>query len=469
VLLIALDKKDDLPAYRQIARRIEALIETRAIGDGEILPATRRLARQLGVSRYTVCCAYQELWSRGFLVSTPGSYSRVRARAARVGDGGPRRRAPAAGSAGDLIDLGAYRLDESLFPMRDLRRALQRVSGDKNAGLLQYGDPHGWLPLRETIAARLSSHSTPAGPDNILITNGALHGLDLAFRLLSCKGGKVIVEEPTYKGALALSRFHGMTPLGVPLRDDGMDVDALRRRLGQKNIGFLFIIPTFQHPSGITTSQERRQSILSLCQSHGIPIVEDAFEEEMSCFGSIVLPMKSMDRDGSILSLGTFSKVLFPGLRLGWIAADPGRIEKLSALRAMSDDGGSMVMQAAMNELCLSGSYQKHLELVNRVYSRRMRTALDALSRHLSPCTATWTRPTGGYLIWLTLAPTGMSETELHSLLRAHGVDAEPGAGYFPQTSSRLHLRLSISTHAEDVLTEGIRRLGKALEKLDEA
>ena len=163
MLFIALNKKDPLPAYRQIARRIEELIETRAIGDGEILPATRRLARQLSVSRYTVCCAYQELWARGFLVSTPGSYTRVRARAAYARDGSSGRGAPVTGPTEGLIDLGAYRLDESLFPMRDLRRALLRVSGEENAGLLHHGDPHGYLPLRATIAARLCSHSIPAG------------------------------------------------------------------------------------------------------------------------------------------------------------------------------------------------------------------------------------------------------------------------------------------------------------------
>jgi GntR family transcriptional regulator/MocR family aminotransferase len=464
MLLIALDKKDHLPAYRQIARRIEKLIETEAIGEGDILPPTRRLARQLNVSRYTVYCAYQELWARGFLVSTPGSYSRVRARAAGVRIGRSEHEVSTTTPVDRLIDLGAYRLDEGLFPMRDLRRALQRVSRDENASLLHYGDPQGYLPLRETIASRLCSHSIPAGPENILITNGALHGLDLAFRLLAREGGRIIVEEPTFKGALSLSRLHGVTPIGVPLREDGMDEVVLRKRLGQRGLRFLFIIPSFQNPSGITTSQERRERILSLCEWRGLPVVEDAFEEEMSYFGSVVLPLKSMDRTGAVLSLGTFSKVLFPGLRIGWIAADRCRIEKLCAIRKLSDDGGNIMMQAAMNELCLSGSYQKHLELVNKVYARRMRAVLESLSCHIPPEKATWTRPCGGYLVWLTLESTSMSEAELRSRLRAQGVDAEPGSGCFPKAPARLHLRLSISTHTEEVLREGIRRLGKALE-----
>jgi DNA-binding transcriptional MocR family regulator len=160
-----------------------------------------------------------------------------------------------------LIDLGAYRLDHRLFPLRDLRRALLRASGDENAALLLYGDPQGYLPLRATIASRLCSHSIPAEPENILITNGALHGLDLSFRLLA--------------------------------REGGMDADVLRKRLRQRGLRFLFIIPSFQNPSGITTSRERRERVLALCESRGLPIVEDAFEEEMSCFGSIVLPLKS--------------------------------------------------------------------------------------------------------------------------------------------------------------------------------
>jgi DNA-binding transcriptional MocR family regulator len=183
----------------------------------------------------------------------------------------------------------------------------------------------------------------------------------------------------------------------------------------------------------------------------------------MSYFGSIILPLKSMDSRGSVLSLGTFSKVLFPGLRVGWIAADRGRIRRLCDIRGLSDDCGNTMIQAALNELCVSGSYQKHLELVNRIHTRRMRAALDALARHIPPEKATWTQPRGGYLIWLTLAPTGMSEAELHSRLRAHGVDAEAGSAFFTKAHPRLHLRLSISAHPQDVLEEGIRRLGKAL------
>ncbi len=465
MLLIALDSKDPQPAYQQIAHRIGELIETEVIGDGDVLPPTRRLARQLNVSRYTVCCAYQELWARGLIASTPGSYSRARANVARARASRARQAAAVASSSIDgLIDLGAYRLDEGLFPMRDLRRALQSVSGDEDAALLHYADPQGYLPLRQTIASRLRSHSIPAEPENILITNGALHGLDLSFRLLARDGGKIVVEEPTFTCALDLCRLHGATPIGVPLREDGMDTDVLRKRLGQRDLRFLFIIPSFQNPSGITTSQERRECILALCESRGLPVVEDAFEEEMSYFGSVVLPLKSMDRNGGVLSLGTFSKVLFPGLRIGWIAADRRRIEKLRAIRKLNDDGGNTLMQAAMNELCLSGSYQKHLELVNKIYSRRMRAVLDALSSSIPPEKATWTRPAGGYLVWLTLAPTNMSEAELRSRLRAQGVDAEPGSRCFTKAPARLHLRLSISAHREEVLREGIRRLGKALE-----
>jgi DNA-binding transcriptional MocR family regulator len=266
MLLIALDKKDPKPVYRQIARRIEKQIETGTIGVGEILPPTRRLARQLNVSRYTVSCAYQELWARGLLASAPGSYSRVRAKPAAARDDAVQGREtaekPAVTPADQLIDLGSYRLDQELFPMKDLRRALQRVTRDENAALLHYGDPQGYLPLRTSIASRLRSHSIPAEPENILITNGALHGLDLSFRLLARDGGKVIVEEPTFKSALELSRLHGVTPIGVPLGQDGMDVDLLRKRLGQKGLRFLFTIPSFQNPTGITTSQECRERIL---------------------------------------------------------------------------------------------------------------------------------------------------------------------------------------------------------------
>jgi len=232
MLLISLDKRDAEPAYRQIAGKIERLIETDVIGEGEILPPTRKLARQLDVSRYTVYCAYQELWARGLLTSTPGSYSRARARSkrtsARPADSAIRGTAK---TARGIIDLGSYRLDEKLFPIRDFRRAILRVTADNSRALLQRGDPKGYLPLRRTIAARLRSHSISAEAENILITNGALHGLDLCFRALASGGGKVIVEEPTFSSALDLCRLHGTAPIGVPLRDDGMDLGVLSRSI----------------------------------------------------------------------------------------------------------------------------------------------------------------------------------------------------------------------------------------------
>jgi DNA-binding transcriptional MocR family regulator len=467
MLLIALHDNDPLPAYRQITEQIAQLIDTDAIAEDEILPPTRRLARQLNVSRHTVCLAYDELCARGYLQSTPGSYSRARKAVPPPGEPDPSARgSPSSGCVDPIdltepIDLGAYRLDPGLFPMADVRRAFNHVCGDDGAALLGYADPLGYPPLRESIAARLRSHSTPVDAEEILITNGALHGLSLVFRMLAGDGGKVIVESPVFGGVLALCRRGGVQPVAVPLGDDGMDPDTLKKSLRQKDLRFLFTIPSFHNPTGITTSQERRQDIICLCRERGVPIVEDAFEEEMTYFGRVLLSMKSLD--GGVISLGTFSKVLFPGFRIGWIAAPPSSIEILSRLRHETDDGGSAVMQAVMNEMCRSGSYQRHLELINRIYSRRMQVALDALERFLPAEKVSWTRPRGGYLIWLSIAPAGLDEQELGALLRSHGVDAAAGA-QFPG-DDRLHLRLSIASVNEEALVEGIRRLGAALER----
>ena len=438
MLLIALHDNDPLPAYRQITEQIAQLIDTDAIAEDEILPPTRRLARQLNVSRHTVCLAYDELCARGYLQSTPGSYSRARKAVPPPGEPDPSARgSPSSGCVDPIdltepIDLGAYRLDPGLFPMADVRRAFNHVCGDDGAALLGYADPLGYPPLRESIAARLRSHSTPVDAEEILITNGALHGLSLVFRMLAGDGGKVIVESPVFGGVLALCRRGGVQPVAVPLGDDGMDPDTLKKSLRQKDLRFLLTIPSFHNPTGITTSQERRQDIICLCRERGVPIVEDAFEEEMTYFGRVLLSMKSLD--GGVISL-----------------------------RHETDDGGSAVMQAVMNEMCRSGSYQRHLELINRIYSRRMQVALDALERFLPAEKVSWTRPRGGYLIWLSIAPAGLDEQELGALLRSHGVDAAAGA-QFPG-DDRLHLRLSIASVNEEALVEGIRRLGAALER----
>jgi DNA-binding transcriptional MocR family regulator len=242
-----------------------------------------------------------------------------------------------------------------------------------------------------------------------------------------------------------------------------MDLSHLIEMIKKERPILIYTMPNFQNPSGVSTSQAHREQLLSLCEKHRIPILEDGFEEEMKYFGRVVLPIKSMDRHQIVVYCGTFSKVLFPGIRIGWIAAERECIEHLTALRRFSELSPSMILQAALDEFCRSGCYDRHISKMHRVYRKRMQTATRELRRRIRPEWAEWTEPSGGFLIWLKLKPPSSRQRDWNSLLTADGVKVAPGDSFFINKPPNAHFRLSISTLNEKEIVEGIRRLSRAL------
>ena len=337
---------------------------------------------------------------------------------------------------------------------------------EQGPALLGYGDRAGFAPLREYIARRLQSHGISVGADEILITNGAQQGIDLVLRMLASPGKAVAIESPTYIEIIPLLRFYGLKPLEVPVRQDGMDLKVLARIAESERPALLYTMPNFQNPTGISTTQSHRERLLSLCEKYRIPILEDGFEEEMKYFGRVILPIKSMDKNQLVIYCGTFSKVLFPGVRIGWLAAEKECIDRLIAMRRFSELSSSMVLQSAMYEFCQNGYYERHISKMHRVSRKRMQTALRALSQHIAPEWAEWNEPSGGYLLWLKLKPTPMPEVERENLFSRHGVKVLPGNYFFSSDTADSFLRLSISTLNEEEIKEGIRRLAGALKEL---
>ncbi|MGD0781650.1 MAG: PLP-dependent aminotransferase family protein, partial [Candidatus Aminicenantales bacterium] len=461
MLLLKLDERSRRPLFRQIIDRIREKIEARVLGPGDKLPSTRRLAAQLGVHRSTVSLAYQELWALGFLDLRPGACPSVRKRAVLAGPDdrseSPRTnwaalaskpgntalrdyfRYAAARPAGDprVVDFSSLEMDHRLFPLESFRASLNRALKIHGGSLFRYGERAGFGPLRETLARRMQSHGMAVRPEEILVTNGSQQGLDLVCRMFAAPGRSAAVESPTYGHILPLLRFHGLKPIEVPIRPGGLDLARLGRVLKDKRPAFVYTMPTFQNPSGITTSQAHREHLLSLCEGAGIPILEDGYDEEMKYFGRIVLPIKSMDRRGLVIYCGTFSKILFPGLRIGWVAADAGCIERLTALRTFSELSPSPLLQAAVREFCENGAYERHIARMHRVFRKRMTAALKALRRRINPEWAEWNEPAGGYLIWLAMKPGPPPGLDWKAGLAAHGVLASPEACSFHRLRRR--------------------------------
>ncbi len=342
MLLLTVDEHSPEPIYRQIIAQIRDKIAGRVLLPGEKLPSTRRLADQLAIHRSTAAAAYQELWALGFVDLSPGSCPRVRDRmqiatAADRGEKGlvdwqatasqpsdalwqsyRRLDPPGRESTPALINFASMNMDSRLFPLESFRACLDRAMKNHGDVLLGYGARAGFRPLREYIARRLQSHGISVTADEILITNGSQQGIDLVFRMIAAPGKTVAIEAPTYDYVLPLLRFYGLRPVEIPVRRDGMDLDALAAAIAADRPVLVYTMPTFQNPTGISTGQAHRERLLSLCEQHRIPILEDGFEEEMKYSGRIVLPVKSMDRHHLVIYCGTFSKVLFPGARVGW-------------------------------------------------------------------------------------------------------------------------------------------------------
>ncbi len=489
-MIINIDRNSHTPIYQQIINAIKELIQEGILEKGQTLPSSRKLAETLGVNRTTVNRAYEELQALGFLSSRPGSYHRVLERRKEAKYSPDRksqiswdekvtdstllihetflRYSPEQSKTkrvhDDVINISRLDLDHRLFPMKAFRECTNKVLFEDGAEALLYGNHAGYPLLRRLIAQRLRLHGISVTDKEILITNGAQQGLDLCLRIFARQGTQVAIETPTYANILPILGFTNAGVVGVPMRKNGMDLEVLEDVVNRTEIGFVYTIPNFQNPTGITTSHEHRERLYTLCLKHKIPLVEDGFEEDMKYFGKVALPIKSIDAANIVIYLGTFSKALFPGLRIGWIAADRDCISRLAAVKRFSDLTTSLFLQMIMCEFLKRGHYDRQLRRLHRIFRRRMQVALSAMEEYY-PSKVFWTRPVGGYTIWVSM-PKKIGENALKELMLQHGVVVSPGGYYFPEKKASKYYRLSISCLDEQEIREGIRRSGKALRTL---
>jgi DNA-binding transcriptional MocR family regulator len=345
------------------------------------------------------------------------------------------------------------------------RWCLNQVLVNDGAEILRYGEYAGYKALREYIAHRLQIHGISISAGEVLITNGAQQAIDLVLNLLTVPGARVAIEIPTYANVIPLLQYHQNEIVEIPMGEEGLDLNHLKEVLQKNPPAFVYTIPNFHNPTGITTSQVHREALISLCEKYRVPVVEDGFEEEMKYFGKVVLPIKSMDKNQVVIYLGTFSKVLFPGIRIGWVAAEKECIRRLTAIKRFSDLSTSTVVQAAVAAFCKQGYYDLHVKRMHRIFRKRMQIALNALKENL-PENVSWTKPDGGYTIWVKLARSYTSETAFKNLLVKHGVLVSPGEYYFHGSTPHKYFRLSIASLNEEEIQEGIIRLGKVLRGL---
>lgn len=479
---IPLDSCSSLPLYRQIEKYLRWAIEEGTLPPGTRLPAIRLMAQDLGVNRVTVETAYAELAADGLVESRVGSGTWVSAgwdapvsgpwpAWHQAGLPGPSGTMPGPSSSirpepsPDCIDLYSGNGDVNLFPRADFFRALQRVWRRDGVRVLQYEERQGFAPLRRIITQILASQGLATRPENVLVTSGSQQAMALVVQRLLRPGETVAVEWPSYAGALALFAGLGLRMVPVPMDGQGMQVSALAGILDQKDVRLIYTIPTFHNPTGVSLSGVRRRELVALAASRGVPILEDDYVGDLRYDGRGYPSLKALDSGGNVLLLGTFSKMLAPGLRVGYLVAEGPVMERLAASKQLHDLGGTALFQRALDEFVSVGRYQTHLRQARRTYRQRRDAVLQAVRSEL-PDAIQVDEPSGGLFLWLLL-PSAWSAEKLAEAALEEGVRVMPGDRCFaPGLAPPPCLRLTFAIQAEDVALEGVRRLGRAMRKM---
>ena len=361
-----------------------------------------------------------------------------------------------------------------VFPIDRFQEACRRVLELNGHMALQYGASEGYEPLREMIARNIARYGIKAKPEHVLITSGSQQALDLIGKLLINAGDRILVEAPTYLGALQAFNVYGAEYLSVLSDDDGLRTGLLEQplRSGPK---FMYVLPNFQNPGGTTLSEGRRHELVLLADKYGIPIVEDDPYGQLRYEGEHLPPLVVIDREnlrrddsfsiGNVIYLSTFSKTLAPGLRLGWIVAPPDVIAKLVQLKQGADLHTSTFTQVVAYEVAKDGFLDEHVKLIRKVYRERRDVMLYEL-KHCFPPEVRWTHPKGGLFLWVTL-PDGMDCRSLFEVALKENVAFVPGDCFYAGNGSNLegcrHFRLNFSYGHPEQIREGIRRLSIAV------
>ncbi len=365
-----------------------------------------------------------------------------------------------------LISFGGGYPDPSLFPIQELNQIYSSLLVPERSDVLQYTSSNGLPGLRAIVAHRLTRDGMSCTENDILIIQGAQQGLDIAAKLVVNPGDTIVTENPTFLGALIA--FAPTQPNYAPVRTDefGMDTDQLAEVLATNpNVVMIYTIPEFQNPTGVTMNLERRKHLIELANKYNVLVVEDSAYRELRYVGEQLPTIKSLDTEGRVIHLGSFSKILAPSMRLGWALASPEILDKLSLLKLASDTQNSTLNMNATLEYLRRHSIDEHIAKIRPNYLRKLNLMLSTM-RETFPNEVSFTEPEGGLFTWLTF-PVGFDATNFmkETLLPKGKVAYVPGATFFPVLQEPNHARVNFSGVEDDRIVEGISRIGKLLKQ----
>ena len=484
-MILELDRQSHAPLYTQIAAQVRQLIRTGALKIGDRLPPNRTLAQSLGVNRTTVATAYDELLADGLIASRVGSGTFVAATPLPSNIQEVRAESSLTPLNWEAV-LPEPRMDEwlahrdaaqrpnciafthslpatELFPLDEFRRSVERVLRREGRNLLQLGTSCGYEPLQQYLLQQLALAGIRATEEEILLTSGCQQALDLLRQVLLQPGDEIVIENPTYPGAISLFCQPQYKFISAPVGAQGIDLDALEDVLRHRRPKLIYLVPTFQNPTGVTMDLASRKRLIELAAQHRVPVVEDEIYRDLRYDGAALPPLKALDPYGVVIYLNSVSKVGFPGLRVGWVVAPRLLIQHLQALKQRSDLHGNLLAQAALADFARHGLLNKHIQRCRRSYAQRRDAMLEAL-RKFFPRESNWTTPEGGMGIWVQL-PEGVSADMLLAQARMQGIYFTPGSRFYASGARTNTLRLSFTMLAEPQIETGVKELGRLIEK----
>jgi DNA-binding transcriptional MocR family regulator len=487
-MLVIVNKKDNQKFSDQIYCQIKRLIDNGTLKPGDKLPSSRELAKTAGVNRTTVVHAYEDLWAEGYIESTPGSYTTVRKRKSAIVTGGE---ANMAGSSvidlyhdcldlaydpishylenGEFIEKGKINFlqlspDSRLLDMKLVKTCMREVLNENIVNPFNYTHARGYAPLRQEIGRHMRLHNVYTEDQNIMVTNGSLQSLQLIFQTFSKPGDYIVTEDPTNSIILHIAQIFRLRLVGIPVTKEGMDIKELKKVLDKVPVRFIYIMPTFQNPTGISMAQSSREEFLRVCENKNCIIIEDSIEEEMKYSGKSYLPLKAIDHKNQVIYLGTFAKVLAPGLKIGWLIGAEECVKKLSVLKSIFEISSGSINQIFLHRFIVNGAFELHIRKIMRIFRKRMRVAIISIKRFIPAEKIEWEEPSGGYMIWMKLLCRKMENIEKY--LAGYGVMVHNGRYFFVKSQHYDYIRICIAQSNEAEIEEGIKLLGKAIIEL---
>lgn len=364
----------------------------------------------------------------------------------------------------DIISFGGGLPSADSFPMEDLKEILKELADNLTPGLLQYGETEGYRPLREEVVKLMAGKGVNIPVDDVLITAGSQQGLDLVAKTFINPGDKIVVESPTYLAALQTFRMYGAEFIEAPVDADGVIAEKLDNILAsEENVKLIYMIPTFQNPSGRTVSAERRQAIMDVVKKYDVVLIEDAPYEDLKYTDDVYPCMKSMDTTGQVLYFGSFSKVITPGFRLGYSVASAPILSRMIIGKQSTDLNCSVFSQAVLAEFLKRGLLPDHLKKINAEYKAKRDLMLKTLEESM-PEGVTWTTPEGGLFLWLEL-PSHMSTNDLFLKAVERKVAYVAGDSFFAKGEPHNAMRINFSNATPEKIVVGVKALADVIKE----